>query len=166
MQTLAVGGGQGAEFVVAVQEVADRAQGDDNAAAGQLLVDLRDAAMLGVAEASDQGQHIQAKLVAGKGQEGFGFRAERAVVAGAVGVGTAADAQGQTLDAVEGGNGAIVGVVIPEEMAAFRAESRRGREGQRVRGTRSAAGAWHGSASSSSLPLLFYSASPARFATL
>src|SRR5512135_497796 len=55
MQPLAVDRGQSAQFVVAVQEVADRAQGDGDAAARQLSVDLGDAAMLGMPEASDQG---------------------------------------------------------------------------------------------------------------
>src|SRR4051794_23703341 len=47
---------RGAEFVVAVQEVGDRTEDGGNAFASQFLVDLRDAAMFGVAEASDQGE--------------------------------------------------------------------------------------------------------------
>ena len=121
MQPLAVGGGQGAEFVVAVQEVADRAQGDDDASAHQLLMDLGDAAMLGVAEASDQGQDIEAELVVGQGQEGLGFRAMRAMVARAVGVGTAANAQGKARDGVEGGDRAVFAAGGPKEMTTLRA---------------------------------------------
>src|SRR3954464_10485349 len=52
-EPLGVGGGQGAEFVIAVQQVGDGADGDDDAAAGQRAVDLGDAAVLGVAEAAD-----------------------------------------------------------------------------------------------------------------
>jgi hypothetical protein len=48
-QPLAVGRGEGAEFVVAVQQVAAGAECADNAAVSQFLVDLRNAAMFGVA---------------------------------------------------------------------------------------------------------------------
>jgi hypothetical protein len=102
MQTFAVGRGQGAEFVVAVQQVADRAQGDGNAFASQFLVDLRDAAVLGVAEASDQGQDVEAELVVRQGEEGLGFRTVGAVVAGTVGVGARANAQGEASDRLSG----------------------------------------------------------------
>ena len=123
VQPLAVGRGQGAQFVVAVQEVGDGAQGDGDAAAGQLLVDLGDAAVLGVAEASDQGDDVEAELVVGQGEVGLGLGAVGAVVAGAVGVGTAADAQGEARDGVEGGDGAVVGVGGPEEVTALGAVS-------------------------------------------
>ena len=119
VQALRVGRGQGAEFVVAVEQVADGALGEGHAAAGEFLVDLGDAAVLGVAEAADQGHDVEAELVVGQGEVGFGFRAVRAVVARAGGVGTAADAQRQAGDGVEGGHGAVVGVVNREALAAF-----------------------------------------------
>ena len=72
-QPLGVGGGQGPEFVVAVQEVGDRALGDDQAAAGQLAVDLGDAAVLGMAEPTDQGHDVEAELVIGQGEVGLGL---------------------------------------------------------------------------------------------
>ena len=50
-------------------------------------MDLGDTAMLGIAEATDQGDDIQAKLVVGQGEVGFGFRAVGAVVAGQPGLG-------------------------------------------------------------------------------
>src|SRR3954451_19007959 len=123
MQPLAIGSGQGAQFVVAVQEVADRAQGDGNATARQSLVDLGDAAVLGVAEAPDQGQDIEAELVVRQGQEGLGFRAIRAMVARTVGVGTAANTQGKAGNGVEGGDRAVFAAGGPKEMTTLRAVS-------------------------------------------
>jgi hypothetical protein len=58
-------GGQGQELVVAVQQVADAAGADRHAAADQLGVDLREAAVLGVAEAADQGDDVEAEFVLG-----------------------------------------------------------------------------------------------------
>src|SRR4051812_6806337 len=148
MQPLAVDGGEGAQFVVAVQEVADRAQGDGDATARQLLVDLRDAAMLGVTEAPDQGEHVEAELVMGQGDEGLRFRAAGTVVARAVGVGAAANAQGEARDSVEGGNGAIFGVGGPKGMTALRAVSSHRGKGLDLCGARSATAACHSSPSS------------------
>ena len=59
---------QGQQLVVAVQEVADAARADRHAAAGQLGVDLRDAAVLGMAESADQGDDVEAELVLGQGE--------------------------------------------------------------------------------------------------
>ena len=53
-QPLGVGGGQGPQLIVAVQQVGDGALGDDDPAAGQLAVDLGDAAVFGIAEPADQ----------------------------------------------------------------------------------------------------------------
>ena len=64
--------------------------------------------MFGMAEAADQGDDIEAELVVGQGEEGFGFGAVGAVVAGAVRVGAAAELQGQAGDGVEGGDGAAI----------------------------------------------------------
>ena len=55
------------------------------------LVDLGDAAVLGVAEASDQGDDVEAELVVGQGEAALGLGAVGAAVAGAVGVVAAAD---------------------------------------------------------------------------
>ena len=139
----------------------------DDAAAGQFLVDLGDAAVLGVAEAADQGQDVEAELVVGQGEVGLGLGAVGPVVAGAVGVGAAADAQGEADDAVEGGDGAVFAVGGPKEMTALRAVSGDGCEGLGLRGARPATGARHGSPSS--MPPSFYSSSaPSRpkFASL
>src|SRR5262245_59159545 len=128
MQPVAVGGGQGAEFVVAVEEVADRAQGDDDAAARQLVVDLGDAAMLGVAEAADQGQDIEAELGVRQGQEGLGFRSISVAVARAVGVGAAANPQGEARNRIEGRDRAVFAAGGPKAMATRRAAGGYGRK--------------------------------------
>ena len=46
--------------------------------------------MFGVTEAADQGQDVQAELVVGQSDEGFGFRPIGAVVARAIRVGATA----------------------------------------------------------------------------
>jgi hypothetical protein len=52
-QPLGIGGGQGLQLIVAVEQVGDGARGDDEPAAGELAVDLGDAAVLDVAEPAD-----------------------------------------------------------------------------------------------------------------
>ena len=143
-QALRVGRGEGAEFVIAVEQVADGALGEDDAAAGELLMDLGDAAVLGVAEAADQGDDVEAELVVGQGEVGFGLGAVGAVVARAGGVGAAADAQRQAGDGVEGRHGAVVGVVDGEALAALGAVG--GDRLQRLGAgrARTGSGAWHG----------------------
>jgi hypothetical protein len=147
MQPLAVCGGQGTEFVVAVEEVADRAQGDGDATARQLLVDLGDAAMLSMTKASDECQDVEAELVVGQGQEGLGFRATGATVARTVGVWTATNEQGEAGSGVEGGDGAVLALGGPKEMTAFRAVSSDRGKGLGLRGARPATSACHGSPS-------------------
>ena len=74
---------------------------DDQAAAGQLLVDLGDAAVLGMSEATDQGHDIESKLVIGQGEVGLGLGPVGPEEAGAIGIGAASDGQRQPEDAVE-----------------------------------------------------------------
>src|SRR5262249_49360589 len=112
------------------------------------------------------GQHIEAELMVRQGQEGLGFGAKRAMVARAVGVGTAADAQGEAQDGIEGGDRAVLTGGDPKPMAALRAMSGHRGEGLGLRRSRPATGARHGSRSScASLPL-FYRCSRPKFATL
>src|SRR5512135_3294679 len=154
-----------ARFVVAVQEVADRAQGNGDATTRQLLVDLGDAAMLGVTEASDQGEDVEAELVVGQSDEGLRSRAAGTAVTRAVGVGAAANAQGEACDRVEGGDGAIFGVGGPEGMTTLRAARSDRGESLGLCRARPATSACHGSPSFPT-PLLFYRAPPPKFASL
>ena len=62
---LGVGGRQGPQLVVAVQEIGDGARGDRDAAARELAVDLRDAAVLGVAEPAHHRHDVESELMIG-----------------------------------------------------------------------------------------------------
>ena len=78
-----VGEREGQQLVVAVQEVGDGAEADGHAAADQLGMDLRDAAVLGVAQGADQGDDVEAELVLRQGEAPLLLGAERDGVAGA-----------------------------------------------------------------------------------
>jgi hypothetical protein len=119
--------------------------GHDDAPAGEFLMDLGYAAVLGVAESSDESDDIEAELVVGEGEVGFGLGSVRAMVAGASGVGAAPDLEGQSGDGVEGGDGAVVGVVNGEALAALGAQGSDRFQGLGVGRARAASGAWHGS---------------------
>jgi hypothetical protein len=90
-QPSAVRGGQGQQFVVAVQEVADAARADGHAASGQLGMDLREAAMLGVTQATDRGDDVEAELVLGQGEAALLLGPQADAVSGAVGVAATPD---------------------------------------------------------------------------
>ena len=135
-QPLGVGRGQGPELVVAVQEVGDRALSDDQTAAGQLAMDLGDATVLGMAEATDQGQDIEPEFVIGQGEMGLGLGAVGAEEVGAIGIGTASDGQGQVEDAIEGGDSAEVSVAGPKSVLTFRAVESGGDQTQATIGLR------------------------------
>jgi hypothetical protein len=122
LQPLGVGAGQRPQFVIAVQQVGDRADSDDESAAGQFAVDLGDAAVLGVAEPADQGHDVEAELVIGQGEVGLGLGPVGAEEAGTSGIGAASDGEGQAEDAVEGGDGAEVVVVGMEPVLTFGAD--------------------------------------------
>ena len=107
------------EFVGAVQEVGDRALSDDQTAAGQLVVDFGDAAVLGLSEPTDQRHDIEAELVRGQGEVGLGLGPGGSQEAGASGVVTASDRQCQPEDAIEGGEGAEVVGAGPEPVLTF-----------------------------------------------
>jgi len=102
-QALGVGGCQGAEFVVAVQEVQDGAFGEDDPAAGKFVVDFGDAAVLDVPQATDQGEHVQAELVVGQREVRLGLGVIGLAVAATGPVVAAADADSKTGDAVQVG---------------------------------------------------------------
>ena len=75
--------------------------------------------MLGVAEAADQREDVEAELVVGQGEVGLGLGPVGRVVARAGEVGAAPDLEGEPQDPIEGGDGAVVGVVRPEGVAAL-----------------------------------------------
>lgn len=61
------------EFVIAFQEMQDRAERNRDTAALQLLMHLGYTAVVGMAQRADQGDDIEAKLVLGQRQPPFGF---------------------------------------------------------------------------------------------
>ena len=86
-EPLGVGERQGEQLVVAVEQVGDGAEAEGHAAAGQLGMDLGDAAVLGMPQGADQGDDVEAELVLRQGVAALLLGAERDGVAGAVGVG-------------------------------------------------------------------------------
>jgi hypothetical protein len=158
-QPLGVRRGQGAEFVIALEQVGHRALRDDDVAAAQFLMNLGDAAMLGVAEAADQSDDIEAELVVGQGEVWFGLRAVGPVIAGTVSLGTAADLERQARDGVQRGDGAVIGLGEVEAVTTLGATDRHrfqrlhmvGRGRQCVRGIES---------TSSHRPYVHYAAAP------
>jgi hypothetical protein len=100
---------QGAEFVVAVQEVADGALGQGEVAAEQGPVDLGDALVLGVAHDRSVSAREPARRTSAPPPRAGGTcgSADRGPM-------TAPDAQAESEDVVECGDGALV-VVIQEE---------------------------------------------------
>ncbi|MFO0957696.1 MAG: hypothetical protein U0800_09570 [Isosphaeraceae bacterium] len=96
-----IGAGQGREFVVPVQEVADAPHADRHAAANQCGADLRHAAMLGMAEAADQRDDVQAELVLRQDEPAFLLGPEAGLVSGAPGIAAAADLEPQLQGALQ-----------------------------------------------------------------
>ena len=156
------------QFVVAIQQVADGARGDGDAAPGQFAVDFGDAAVFRVAEAADQGENIEAELVVRQSEVRFGLWSVGPVEAFAGRVGAAANVQGEANDAVQRGHRAEVAVVVPELVEADGAMSGEGNQGLGMRGPRPCAGTWHGETSLGVCLPPFYAPehSPTEFATL
>ena len=116
-QALGVRARQGQQLVVAVQEVADAADADRHAAAGQFGVDLGDAAVLGVAEHADQGDDVEAEFVLGQGEAPLLLGPEAGLVAGALGIAAAADLEPEPDEALQGHDGPLGLVGRPERPA-------------------------------------------------
>ena len=116
-----VGQGHGQQLVVAVQEVADAADADGDAAAGELGVDLRDAAMLGVAERADHGDDVEAELVLRQGEAALLLGPQRGPIPRADSVAASPHLDGQADRPVEGDDDPVALVGGPERPAAHRA---------------------------------------------
>ncbi len=129
-ESLGIGRGQGPQLVVAVQQVGDGAFGQDEPAVRELAVDLGDAAVLGIAEPADQRHDVESELMIRQGEVGLGLGPIGAEEAGAGGIGAASDGQGQSEDAVESTDGAIVIVVGIGPVLAFGAVKKDRRQGQ------------------------------------
>jgi site-specific DNA recombinase len=95
------------QFVVAVQQIADAARADRYAATDQLGVDLRDAAMLGVAESTDRGDDIETEFVLRQGEPPLLLGPQAGAMARAVGVAAAADLEAQQDQPLQGHDGPL-----------------------------------------------------------
>jgi len=62
------------EFLITLHEVQHRAGGDGDAAALELLMDLRHTPVLGIAQRPDEGNNIETKLVLGECETAFLLR--------------------------------------------------------------------------------------------
>jgi hypothetical protein len=90
--------GEGHKFIVAFQEVQDCAGSQSNTAMPQLLMDLRDAPMLGIAQCTYQGDDIETKFVLGQGKPSLFLRSVGPLKLGTCRGKTAANLESQAQD--------------------------------------------------------------------
>src|SRR3954465_6096869 len=110
----------GDQLVVALEQVGHAALADRHAAPAQLLVDLRDAAVLAVAQGADQRDHVQPELVLRQRQGGFRPRPPRLMVSPTASALTAPDLQAQANQTPQRHDRPTVAVADPHRPAAFR----------------------------------------------
>src|SRR4051794_3600273 len=108
----------GDQLVVALEQ--DAALADRHAAPTQLLVDLRNAAVLTVAEGADQRDHVQPELVLRQRQGGFRLRPPRLMVSPTAPALTAPDLQAQANQTPQRHDRPMVAVADPHRPSAFR----------------------------------------------
>ena len=99
-------------------------------------MDLGDAAVLGVAEAADEGDAIQAEFMMREGEVRFGLGVIGPAVAATSPVVAAADVDGKAGDAIQGRNRSGVGVVSAEPVLADRTPGKDRGERLRAGGAR------------------------------
>jgi len=102
------------KLLVAIEEVGHRALRDGDAPPREIPVDLRDAAMLGVAQSANQSYDVQSKLALGQRESAFLLGPLRLTVDLALRVHAATHHQPQTHQPFEGGDGAGVVVSDPQ----------------------------------------------------
>jgi hypothetical protein len=68
-----VGECEGAQCVIAFEQIGDCTEGDGPPPVGPVLMDGRQTAVLRVTQGADAGDNIQAALVFGEGEQVFGF---------------------------------------------------------------------------------------------
>src|SRR5262249_48806027 len=109
--------GERHEFVVALEEMLYRPEGNGDVAVSQLLMNLGNAPVLGIAQSAHQGNDVKTKLVLGEHQPALLFRPigllELRTRRGAA----PADVEGETLDAAEGRDRAVIIVGSPHGFA-------------------------------------------------
>src|SRR5205807_5089396 len=138
-------GGQGAQFVIAVEEIRDGAWSEDDATVGQVPMDLRDGVMAGVTQSADVGQYVETELMVREGQPSLGLGPEGDKVAWASALVTATDQEIESADALEGRERAIVAVVGEQGLGTSGAGRGQGNQCQGRGGGGAARGARHDS---------------------
>src|SRR3712207_3432903 len=108
----------GEHLIVAVEQVGDATLSNGHAAGAQDRVDLRDRAVIAVAQDTHQRDHIEAELVLRQSQSALRLRTVGLVEPGAAGRLTPADLQAQPFNASERHQGAAVLVADPHRAAA------------------------------------------------
>src|SRR5437660_7912907 len=101
-QTIDVGARQGEQFVVPIQEVADAPHADRHPTSDQLGVDLRDAAVLGMAQHTHQSDDVETELVLRQSEVPLVLRAEADAMTRALRIATTADLKPELDQAVQG----------------------------------------------------------------
>ena len=117
LETRMVGQVHGEEFLVASKEIRDGALSNGDPRLAQSLVDLGDRAVVPVAQPPDAGDDVETELVVGQGPRTFLLGAVGLVVAGTLRVGAADDGLREAADGVEGGDGALALVEVPQAAA-------------------------------------------------
>jgi hypothetical protein len=120
----------GHQLLVAIEEVGHRALGDAHPSTEERAVDLRDAAMLDMAQSAYQCDDVEAELALGQSEGAFLLRAVREEVKFASAVHAAADDEPETHQPPERGDGAGAVVGDPRALAARLAEIVQGLEPQ------------------------------------
>src|SRR3954464_10029225 len=110
----------GDQLVVALEQVGHAAFADCHAAPTQLPVDLRDAAVLAIAQGADQRDHVQPELVLRQRQGGFRLRPPRLMIASTASILAAPDLQAQANQAPQRHDRPTVAVADPYRPAALR----------------------------------------------
>jgi hypothetical protein len=106
------------QFFVALQEVGDGARSNGDVQVLEGFVDLGDGAMLTVAQRANVGNHIQTEFAMRQSPSALFFGTNGQMVARTGRVGAAQDGQGQAGDIVEGGDGALGLVEVPQATTA------------------------------------------------
>src|SRR3954454_4702718 len=110
----------GDQFIVALEQVGHAALADRHAAPAQLLVDLRDAAVLTVAQGADQRDHLQPELVLRQRQSGFRLRPPRLMIASTAPILAAPNLQAQANQAPQRHDRPTVAVADPHRPPTLR----------------------------------------------
>ncbi len=131
LETGLVSEAQGEQFFVALQQIGDGARRDGDVEVVEGLVDLRDGAMLAVAQGADVGNHIETKLAMWQCPSALFLRTNGQMVARTGRIGTAHDGDAQASDILKGGDGALGLVEAPQAAVAGRTLLALGEQAQR-----------------------------------